>query len=70
MTRYEYLTLQSFTPTRPGYFTVFQNGRTESLQANTLNDAMNRFGQEGWELVSTARSDSEGLLCLFKRVIA
>ncbi|MBR2987572.1 MAG: DUF4177 domain-containing protein [Clostridia bacterium] len=67
MIRYEYLTLQTYSPTTPSVFSLFRQNGSESLPANNLTDAMNRLGAEGWELVSTVTSDSYGILCLFKR---
>ncbi len=72
--KYEYLTLQSFFHSRPGNFNVYKptipgsvgNG-SSSINAANLNDAMVKLGKEGWMLVSTTQTSSEGLLLFFRR---
>lgn len=67
--KYEYLTLQSFVHSRPGYFTLIRSSTVESVAAQSITDAMTTLGKEGWELVSSENTETEGLLLFFKRAL-
>ena len=67
--KYEYLTLQSFVHSRTGYFTLLKPNTVESVAAKNIEEVMTTLGKEGWELVSTATTETEGLLLFFKRAL-
>ncbi|MBQ7364552.1 MAG: hypothetical protein IJW46_03015 [Clostridia bacterium] len=69
MIRYEYLTLQSYSPCIGGSFTVYTAYGATELTARNLSDAMTQLGKEGWELVSATQSEPDGTLCCFKRAL-
>ena len=67
--KFEYLTLQSFVHSRPGYFTLIRSNAVESVTAQNITDAMTALGKEGWELVSSENTATEGSLLFFKRAL-
>ena len=67
--KYEYLTLQSFVHSRTSYYTLLKPNTVESVAAKNIEEVMTTLGKEGWELVSTATTETEGLLLFFKRAL-